>query len=100
MTKSTPLDQTKKNGQNYVHWMVSVMHRACTTANYDNGVNQTVMMMCSFLLCNHITYYVLPTSIPLMRCVLFLDNLESSILLVLGICTGLTLDSYNSMLLA
>ena len=48
--KVHPLDQTKKNGQDYVHWMVSVMHRACTTANYDNGLNQTVMMMS----CNHI----------------------------------------------
>ena len=36
----------------------------------------------------------------LMRCVLFLDNLESFILLVLGICMGLTLDSHNYMLLA
>ena len=49
-----PLRSDKKNGEDYVHWMVFVLHYACTTANYDNGVNQTVMMMCSFLLCNHI----------------------------------------------
>ena len=49
-----PLRSDKKNGEDYVHWMVFVLHHACTTANYDNGVNQTIMMMCSFLLCNHI----------------------------------------------
>ena len=52
--KVHPLDQTKKNCEDYVHWMMFVLHRACITVNYDNGVNQTVMMMCSFLLCNHI----------------------------------------------
>ena len=35
----------------------------------------------------------------LMHCIIFLDNLDSCILLVLSICMGLTLDSYNNMLL-
>ena len=91
-----PLRSDKKNGQDNVHWMVFVMHRACTTANYDNGLNQTVMMMS----CNHIILLCTTDVFNLMRCVLFLDNLESSILLVLGICMGLTLDSHNCMLLA
>ncbi|KAL0012688.1 hypothetical protein SO802_007796 [Lithocarpus litseifolius] len=52
--KVHPVVETKKNGKDYVHWMVSVMHRACTTANYDNGINKIVMMATSSLLCNHI----------------------------------------------
>ena len=45
-----PLRSDKKNGQDNVHWMVFVMHYTCTTANYDNDLNQTIIMMS----CNHI----------------------------------------------
>ena len=41
--------------------MVPAMHHSWTTAHYDNGVNETVMMANLFLVCNHINYYVLGT---------------------------------------
>ena len=37
--QGTPLRSDNKNGEDYVHWMVFVLHCACTTANYDNCVN-------------------------------------------------------------
>ena len=37
------------------------MHHSCTIAHYNNGVNEIVMMATSFLMCNHINYYVLGT---------------------------------------
>ena len=48
--QAPPLRSDKKNGQDNVHWMVFVMHCTCTTANYDNDLNQTIIMMS----CNHI----------------------------------------------
>ena len=44
----------KKNGEDYVHWMVPAMHHSYTTAHYDNDVNETVMMATLFLVRNHI----------------------------------------------
>ena len=48
--QGSPIRSNKKSGQDNVHWMVFVMHRTCTTANSDNGLNRIVMMMS----CNHI----------------------------------------------
>ena len=37
--QGTPLRSDNKNCEDYVHWMVFVLHHTCTTANYDNCVN-------------------------------------------------------------
>ena len=51
----------KKNGKDYVHWMVPVMHHSCATAHYDNGVNEIVMIATSFWCVTILFYYVLET---------------------------------------
>ena len=85
----------KKNGKDYVHWMMSAMHRSCTTAYYNNSVKEIVMMATSFLMCNHINLLCTRDSSWSWQgyigqfcwcCVIFLDNLDSCILLVLHIC--------------
>ena len=96
----------KKNGKDYVHWMKLAMHHSCTIAHYNNGVNKIVMMAISFLMCNHINLSCIRDSLwswqgyigQFCWCVIFLDNLDSCILLVLHICIGLKCIHVNKSL--
>ena len=64
MTRYT-LRSDNKNGEDYVHWMVFVLHRACTIANYDNCVNHQLGWCVRSYFVTIFSYYVLLTPFEL-----------------------------------
>ena len=63
--QGTPLRSNNKNGEDYVHWMVFVLHRTCTTANYDNCVNHQLGWCVRSYFVTIFSYYVLLTPFEL-----------------------------------
>ena len=63
--QGTPLRLDNKNGEDYVHWIVFVLHRACITANYDNYVNHQLGWCVRSYFVTIFSYYVLLTPFEL-----------------------------------
>ena len=63
--QGTPLRSDNKNGEDYVHWMVFVLHRICTIANYDNCVNHQLGWCVRSYFVTIFSYYVLLTPFEL-----------------------------------